>query len=67
MWLALTSLGDMLVVPVGQWLIVTLGWDWSIPYIIISVLLFLAALGIKIFVEDIEQPQEEEFAIRENF
>ena len=57
MWYALTPLGDILAVPVGQWMIVSLGWDWSIPYIMIVALLWLSTLGIKLFVEDVEQPQ----------
>ena len=58
MWFTLTSLGDILAVPVGQWMVVSLGWDWSIPYLIISALLWLAALGIKLFVEDADHPQD---------
>ena len=58
-WYTLTNLGDIVSIPFSEWMIYTLNIDWSIPFGIFLAAIFLSALGIKLFVKDIQiQPEE---------
>ena len=52
-WYTLTNLGDIVSIPFSQWMIYSLGVDWSIPLSIFIAAIALSALGIRIFVKDI--------------
>ena len=53
-WFTLTSLGNIISVPFTHWMIYSLNVHWSIPFGIFLAAIFLSALGIKLFVEDIQ-------------